>query len=288
MKIFNVARASVVGVLVGFIIAITIASTIAVAATIVKYRPSLGAASPALDIYSFKGANNAPVVIYVHGGGWQFGSRTRVALKPAYFNNAGYLFVSVDYRLVPRVKVEDQLVDIDRAIGWIYDNIGNYGGNKNNLHLMGHSAGAHLVSMTGVKPGKRAAKLIGNGALRSIIANDTLAYDIPLLAARRGGRLHRVYNRPFGFKKDRWRRLSPQNWLSGGPKPAFLIMYSGQGNPGARRKIGQRFAEQLGKSGARVTLFDGRKYTHRQINVSIGADNAITVAIDRFLKQYSR
>lgn len=271
-------------------VATFLAATIGIAAshTTVSYRPKLGAASPALDIYSFARAKNAPVMIYVHGGGWQFGSRKRVARKPTYFNNKGYIFVSIDYRLVPQVRVEDQLVDIDRAIGWVFDNISNYGGSPKNLHLMGHSAGAHLVSMTGVNPGKRAAEIIRNKSLHSIISNDTLAYDIPALAARRGGRLHRIYNRPFGINEDRWRRLSPQNWITAGPKPAFLLMYSGQGYPGARKKAVQQFTQELEKSGASVTLFDGSKYSHRQINVQIGANNSITAAIDRFLSQYSR
>ncbi len=260
----------------------------AAAQTTVNYRPSLGAASPKLDIYSFSGAQSAPVVIYVHGGAWQFGSRTRVNLKPAHFNNRGFIFVSIDYRLVPRVRVEDQLVDVDRAIGWVYENIGKYGGNPKNLHLMGHSAGAHLVSMTGVKPGKRVAGLIRKGALRTVISNDTMVYDIPALAARRGGRLHRIYNRPFGLNGDRWRRLSPQYQISAGPKPAFLLMYSGQGIPDARKKAAQRFARKLEKSGTAVTLFDGGGYSHRQINGRIGENNSVTAVVDRFLNRYSR
>jgi acetyl esterase/lipase len=257
--------------------------------TTVGYRTELGPASPSLDIYSFARSENAPVVIYVHGGVWQRGDRRRVDRKPGYFNRAGYIFVSVGYRLVPEVRIEDQLEDIDRALQWIHGNIARYGGNRENLHLMGHSAGAHLVAMTGVAPGSGAGRLIEAGALRTIIANDTLAYDVPRLASlRQDGLLPRPYRRPFGTDAVRWRSLSPQHRLDATMRrPPFLVLYSGAGGAKLRRILSQAFAERLRGSGVRVTLFDGSRYTHREINREIGDDNSVTAAIDRFLGRYA-
>ncbi len=255
--------------------------------TTVSYRPELGPTSPKLDIYSFDGAKNAPVLIYVHGGAWKRGSRRQVGQKPVHFNKAGYVFVSIDYRLVPLVKVEDQLEDVDHALGWIAANIDKYGGDANNLHLMGHSAGAHLVSMTGVAPGKNGRQLIDGGALRTVISNDTMTYNVPFIAAARGGMLPKIYQDAFGQEPARWERLSPLYHVGQPPKtPAFLVMFSGQRFLRARTKLSLNFASLLRQANIRVAVFDGSKYSHRQMTVLIGVDDELTEAIDGFLRRY--
>jgi len=249
----------------------------------VRYMPERGNASPELDIYA-NGITNAPVIIYVHGGAWVMGNFKQVRAKPRYFMSEGYVFVSLEYTLVPDADVEGQLAEIDVAIGWVADNIAQYGGDPDNLNLMGHSAGAHLVAMTGVRPLERTAELVANGALRSVIANNTRAYDIPRIASlSREGKLSRLYARPFGQDQNRWRALSPIYNIVGGAKPAFLILYSGQGNDAVRRSFAEEFADALRQSGGQAVLFDGSNLSHAQINRTIGMNNAVTAAIDGFL-----
>ncbi len=253
-----------------------------------QYRSDPGGASTTLDIYSFKDARNVPVLIYVHGGGWQVGSKSRVHAKPDFFNRLGFIFVSVEYRMVPDVRVEDQLDDIDRAIGWVAANIGRYGGSANNISLMGHSAGAHLVTMAAVAPQANARALLRTGALKAVIANDTRAYDISRIAASaRGGQLPKLLATVFGQDKARWQRLSPLYQINGAA-PAFLILYSGQGNGTVRQDFAREFANRLKSSGTSATLFDGRKYSHREINRLIGNDKAITRAVAQFLRRQTQ
>ena len=263
--------------------------------TKVSYRPELGSNSPKLDIYSFNGAKNAPVLIYVHGGAWKWGHRLHVYQKPFHFIKSGFIFVSIDYRLVPSVRVEDQLSDIDHALGWVAANIGEFGGDGRNLHLMGHSAGAHLVSMTGVRPGKIASRLVNARELSTIISNDTMAYDLPGLAMMRVGALKRVgalpeiYRDVFWQDKKRWRRLSPYRQIdSQRVLPAFLLLYSGGRNSLLRRWTTESFKDRLKLVDANVFMFDGSKYSHRQMTILIGVDDRLTKAIDRFLAQYSK
>jgi len=249
------------------------------------YRPEFGAASPALDITTSGGLKNAPVMVYVHGGAWAVGSRRAVQAKPDFFDGLGFVFVSLDYRLVPKGSVQDQLGDIDAALGWVRNNISRFGGDPGNLHLLGHSAGAHLVTMTGVAPRARAASLIRNRALRSVISNDTRAYDIPRIAAQaRGGKLPRLYRRAFGTDPENWRALSPMYQLAS-PRtlPDFLLMYSGQGNGDTRDDFADDFAALLRRYGGRASIFDGQAYSHRDINVKIGTAPDISNAIQRFL-----
>ncbi len=251
------------------------------------YRPELGQTSPTLDVYSFKGAKNAPVVVYVHGGGWQTGDKAHVLAKPGHFAQGGYVFVSLNYRLVPDVTVETQLEDIDAALGWVTAHIGEYGGDPANIVLLGHSAGAHLVTMTGVAPLEQAAGLIESGALRGVISNDTRAYDIPRIATIAGGRLAGAYVAPFGQNPGRWKRLSPLTYITG-PKPPFLVLYSGAGNGRNRREISENFASRLRAAGGMAETFDGGAYSHSQMNKGIGTIPDLTAAIDRFLARVTQ
>lgn len=254
-----------------------------------SYQADLGAALPQLDVYRFATTKDAPVLVYVHGGAWVTGSRAAVHDKHRHFTNMGFVFVSLDYRLVPGASVNEQLGDIDAALGWVVDNIGDFGGDPGNLHLMGHSAGAHLAAMTGVAPGRISKRLINQGALRSVIANDTRAYDIPRIAAlARGAKLPRLYQRVFGKNPATWAALSPQYRLDGAKKlPAFLLLYSGQGAGKSRDEFANDFAAGLRRAGAVADVFNGSAYSHRAINTGIGTDPDITNAIDRFLANNS-
>ena len=60
-----------------------------------------------LDIYTPEGAvgKSLPVMYWIHGGGWQAGDKSDVALKPKVLSERGLVFVSTNYRLLPEVKM---------------------------------------------------------------------------------------------------------------------------------------------------------------------------------------
>jgi acetyl esterase/lipase len=248
------------------------------------YLPGGGNAT-SLDVYSFDGARNAPVMVYIHGGAWVTGDKSRVHQKDDFFVNNGYVLISVNYELVPAVTVERQLEEIDAALGYIVANVARVGGNPNNISLMGHSAGAHLAVMTALRPLENAQALLAQGRLRAVISNDTRSYNIPRMAAESGGSLGETFGRPFGQNPARWAALSPQMQIdaadAGGP--AFLIAHSGQGNANRRASYANDFANALRAVGISATVYDGRQYSHEQINKKIGVDAGITGAIVSFL-----
>ncbi len=238
-----------------------------------------------LDIYTFEGARNAPVMVYVHGGAWVAGDKSRVHQKDNFFGNRGYVFISVNYNLVPQTTVEGQLEEIDAALGYIMANVARVGGDPSNISLMGHSAGAHLVAMTALRPLANAQALLARGGLRAVISNDTRSYNLARIAAEAGGRLGGAFAQPFGQDPARWAALSPLSYIGETEKnmPAFLIAYSGQGNAARRASYAREFATALRAAGISATLYDGRQYSHEQINKQIGVDRGITDAIAAFL-----
>jgi arylformamidase len=228
-------------------------------------------------LFSFA-RKKAPVIVYVHGGGWVRGTRAKVYRLPQFANQRGYMVVSVDYRPVPQTTIDGQLNDVTRGIRWVQRNIKRYGGDPKRVVIMGHSAGSHLVAMVAAKGTVR--------GLRGVIPNDVQAYDMIAYGGMRGN-LPRVYAMAFGTTPKNWARWSPVTYLrSRNVKlPPFLIMHSGGNITARRRMLSRGFAAELRRRGARVTMFDGRRYTHGAIMSRIGKSAEVTNAVSRFLRR---
>jgi acetyl esterase/lipase len=107
----------------------------------------------ALDIYRAP-QDDAPVTIYVHGGGWRSGDKTGDgARRLAPFAAYGVTVASVDYRLAPRATFPDQLYDIKAAVRWLRGNGGRLGLRIDRLGIWGASAGAYLGSLLALTAG---------------------------------------------------------------------------------------------------------------------------------------
>ncbi|AMX95023.1 MULTISPECIES: alpha/beta hydrolase [Mesorhizobium] len=224
-----------------------------------------------LDIYAPDGATGLPVVFFVHGGTWQFGKRSQVDAKPAFLLANGFCFVSIDYRMLPQANVATQAGDVEKAYAYIRANIARHGGDPNRIVGMGHSAGCHLVALTGMRGG-----LPGIAAL---ILDDTRAYDLAALA--KNGGMVRAYARVFSDPAQ-WAALSPASYVDGRKHPPTFIAYS---RASGRSEDSRAFAERLRSTGTKVTLFDGSAYTHMSINRDFGEEgDALTAAALAFLK----
>lgn len=104
-----------------------------------------------------------PVVVFVHGGAWGFGFKEFNALLGRNLANKGIISVLPSYTLYPTVSnqhydkgrvlktmqgsIEQMLQDIADAVQWTYTHIQAFGGDSANIHISGHSAGAHLVGI---------------------------------------------------------------------------------------------------------------------------------------------
>ncbi len=111
----------------------------------IPYRRS-GLRAHHLDIYRPAGCDNAPVVFYVHGGGFRFMSKETHWLMGLGFARRGYLVVAIDYRLAPRHPFPAALVDTCHAFDWVVQNIADYGGDPERIVVAGESAGANLAA----------------------------------------------------------------------------------------------------------------------------------------------
>ncbi len=111
-----------------------------------------------LDLYLPALTDRPPLVVYVHGGAWRSGSRSRMPLSRLV--DHGFAVASVDYRLSPEAKFPAQIHDIKAAIRFLRANETMYGYSANRIAIVGSSAGGHLAALVGVT--NRHPQLEGN------------------------------------------------------------------------------------------------------------------------------
>lgn len=106
---------------------------------------------PAHTMNVYRPATNQktlPVIINVHGGGLVMGNKEFNRFFCAELCKMGYVVFSIEYRLVPEVKVFDQFADVTAAMDFIEHSIMLFGGDPHYVYMVGDSAGAYLITYT--------------------------------------------------------------------------------------------------------------------------------------------
>lgn len=132
----------------------------------VPYVPG-GDAAQKLDIFMPEnpGDKPLPLVIWIHGGGWQGGSK---AGNPALgFTSAGYVTASIEYRFSQKAVFPAQIQDCQAAIRFLRANAAKYHIDPDHIGVWGASAGGHLVALVGTAGGKNAFPKIGGNDTQS-------------------------------------------------------------------------------------------------------------------------
>ncbi len=244
-----------------------------------------------LDIYLPVTSCHAPVVMWVHGGGYAIGDKAKqVENKVSLFNQQGWIFVSVNYRLTRpgqqySAEYPDHFLDIAAAIAWVQTNIVDYGGDSTRIALLGHSAGADIVSNVAINPTYLADYGLGLDTIVCAGPLDTVGFDKP----------EAVGNDPDGEKKQ-W-----QNALGNNPNyltetSATLLIQPDTGIPPIigvvrgtpqRQQIETDFLAALMSAGIATTTIDARSLSHGEVNNQIGAprDTVMTQPIVSFLSE---
>jgi acetyl esterase/lipase len=192
----------------------------------------------ALDIYRAP-CDDAPVTIYVHGGGWRRGDKAdhdarRLAPLSAY----GVTVVSVNYRLVPHAKFPDQLHDLKAAVRWLRGNGARLGLPTDRIGVWGASAGAYLGSLLALTAGTDRFEGTVGGHFGQSSAIQAVVHWFGQSDLIASGSRTEVEARllPFAFEAgllgvddvadaaDKARELSLLSWVSGGAPP-FLIAH---------------------------------------------------------------
>jgi len=250
-------------------------------------RLSLDLAVPARD----DGCEPAPVVVWVHGGGWSAGDRRGPAAddKRALFTDLGWAFASVDYRLSPRpidlddpdaVRYPDHNDDVAAAVAWVVEHAEAHGIDPERIALLGHSAGAGIVAGVATDPAhlERAGQELD--VVACTVSLDTEAYDVARTATS-GGISQGLYRNAFGSDPEVWEQASPIQHVSGDLAP-FLVVSRGSTE---RIAQSQAFVDALVDEGVDAQLLDAGSYSHADVNRRIGepGEQVVTPVVEEFL-----
>lgn len=242
------------------------------------------------DFFRATGAS-APLVIFVHGGGWKRGDKRNATgqHKAPHYREQGYAFASVNYRLVPAATVEQQAQDVADAIALMVRDAARLGIDRTRIVLMGHSAGAHLVALVGTDESYLRKAGLPSDALRGVIPLDGAAYDVPRQIAEGGRLMHDTYVQAFGEDPSRQRALSPTAHAAAPNAPAFLILHVQRDDGTAQSRA---LGDALRRAGTPATVqgFAGRGLKgHAEINRQLG-DPAYpaTPVVDRWIAERFR
>jgi len=124
-----------------------------------------------IDLYlPVEPVENAPVLLFLHGGGFVEGDRAHYGYIAEPFARHGIITAIVGYRLTSAGhQYPAQADDVKGAVVWLHENVAQYGGSPSNLILSGHSAGAIVIADVGVDRGWLAEHGIAQDSIRGIV-----------------------------------------------------------------------------------------------------------------------
>ena len=131
-----------------------------------------------LDIFRRADMRDAPVLLFVHGGGYVMGDKCLPNL-PFYDNigawaaDEGWIGVTMNYRLAPDHMWPSGAQDVARAVAWLRAEVAAHGGDPARIVVMGHSAGAVHVATFLARPDVQAST--GPGVAGAVLVSGT--YD---------------------------------------------------------------------------------------------------------------
>jgi acetyl esterase/lipase len=170
-----------------------------------------------LDVYEPSDAKDAPVVVFFYGGSWKNGKRNWYRFVGTALASRGIVAVIPDYRKYPHVTLDGFMQDAANAVAWMHRHAVEFGGNSDNVFVMGHSAGGQIGALLLTDPSWLApyhlrptdmAGFIGLAGCYAFTAADRHDKDMQSV---------------FGQSDALWASAQPVNFVSGHEPPMLLL-----------------------------------------------------------------
>jgi acetyl esterase/lipase len=241
-----------------------------------------------LHVPASKTAGPRPVFILIHGGGWRTGDKSNrnfAEPKTGWLLDQGYIVASINYRLSPKVRHPAHIEDVCSAIAWVQKHIAKSGGDPRRIHLLGHSAGAHLAALAAVDHARLRTAGADPAGIRGVVLLDGAGYDIPHQYAglRPGSVMQRMYRDAFSEDPARQRDASPALRVEAQAPPFLILHITGRRDSPRQAK---RLADALRKKGGIAEIVPVPGKNHGSINADCGKrGDPVTEAIEHFLRK---
>ncbi|ACK50966.1 esterase/lipase/thioesterase family protein [Methylocella silvestris BL2] len=208
-----------------------------------------------LDVYAPAAASSAPVVIFLHGGGWETGAKEDDRFVMGGLVGRGFVAITLNYGLYPAVRYPVFLEDAAMAVAWAKDHARGFGGDPARVVLLGHSAGAYIAAMLSLDV--RWLGGVGLDPASDIAAAIGLAgpYDfLPL----RSPSLKAIFGPP-----ESWPQTQPMAYVTG--KRPFMLLATGDNDDAVDPANTSRLVNKIRQSGGGVQTIVYPGLSHRGI-----------------------
>lgn len=244
-----------------------------------------------LNLFLPKGTN-WPTLIFVHGGGWDSGDKDLKVGGADVYGNIGRFFASrgigvavINYTLQPAATWREQVQDVARATSWVHSHCSQYGGNSQNIFLMGHSAGAQLAAHVALNSKLWITNESVYHAIRGVICVSGAGLDLTDKTTYALGENLSYYEARFraGDSADWQREASPVTYIEPGAPP-FLILYGGHEKDSLKRQA-QLLSHALSEKDIKNQLVAVPRQNHTRIVLTLSRpDKTAGPAILTFIK----
>ncbi|MDB5414130.1 MAG: hypothetical protein JWR10_2465 [Rubritepida sp.] len=108
-----------------------------------------------IDWFPARGAKNAPLLIFIHGGFWRGGEKRVFSFLAEPYAEAGVAVALIGYELAPAVTLTRIVEQIVQAVAWLNAHAARLGFDASRVTISGHSAGGHLSALLSTMPPDR-------------------------------------------------------------------------------------------------------------------------------------
>jgi arylformamidase len=186
-----------------------------------KKSEALITSFPELNVFQTQTSEKSPVVIFIHGGYWTSGNKNIYGFLGRNFGKKKIVTVIPNYTLSPNGNYDTMAKEVAAAIQWTSDTIEKYNGNPDQIFLMGHSAGGHLIALVGTN-----SKYLKNtDMIKGIILNDAAGLDMNSYLKKYPPTKKHNYDVTWTKNQDNWKDASPIYSLSKKAPP--FLMFTG-------------------------------------------------------------
>ncbi|MCX2750028.1 alpha/beta hydrolase [Arthrobacter sp. MI7-26] len=206
-------------------------------------------ADETLDYFHSETADSNPIFIFIHGGEWRLGTKEMYSFLAPAFLDAGIDFVSLDFSLIPSVRIPEMSSQIHEAVRWIYNHSRELGGNPDQIVIGGHSSGAHLAAVLAVSDwtGYSVPQDVVKGALCL-----SGVYDLyPVILSYRKGFVSLSTEEVLSYSPIR--HISPER------KGGFIVSHGTRETPEFQRQSAA-FAAMLGAGARDLVVMEDRDH----------------------------
>ncbi len=257
------------GICFVFLVSVATQSAMAWPAKRTKNIPYVTATSPdfsaerhILDVYQprRKSAVPYPVVIFIHGGNWNSGSKNIYTFIGRRLAKQGVVAVIINYRLAPAVLVPAMADDCARAVLWTTQHISEFGGEPNRIFVMGHSAGGGLAALVATKDALFIKLGLPKSPVKGAILDDAAGLDMYSYLLKMAYPNDKTYLSSFGTDSTAWRAVSPLYFLR--PDSPPMLLYTGSRTYPSLTDGATVFSKKLRELGVKhtYTVLPGKKH----------------------------